>query len=72
MGTHHPFWRGWRKATPERKLQADAYAKLHTAGEVLEKLFPNQLKGIWQTVDRTEHTAEVYTKAYDRLLDAYR
>jgi len=72
MGTHNPFGRGWHKATLERKLQADACAKIHTAGEVLERLFPALLKEIGQPVDRNEPTAEEYTKVYDRLLDAYR
>jgi len=38
----------------------------------MEKLLPEHLKDFWQTVVRHEHTAEDYTREYDRALAAYR
>jgi hypothetical protein len=38
----------------------------------MEKLLPEYLKDFWQTVVRHEHTAEDYTREYDRALAAYR
>jgi len=34
----------------------------------MEKLLPEHLKDFWQTVVRHEHTAEDYTREYDRAL----
>jgi mycofactocin glycosyltransferase len=38
----------------------------------MEKLLPDQLKELWQTVECLKRPAEEYTQAYDRLLDTYR
>ena len=38
----------------------------------MEKLLPEYLKDYWQTVVRHEHTAEDYTREYDRALADYR
>lgn len=38
----------------------------------MEKLLPNQLKAFWQTVIQHQHSAEDYTREYERLLDGYR
>jgi SAM-dependent methyltransferase len=42
------------------------------AGGVMEKLLPEHLKEFWQTVERREHSAEDYTREYDRGLAEYR
>jgi 2-polyprenyl-3-methyl-5-hydroxy-6-metoxy-1,4-benzoquinol methylase len=38
----------------------------------MEKLLPEHLKDFWQTVVRHEHSAEDYTREYDRALAEYR
>jgi mycofactocin glycosyltransferase len=38
----------------------------------MEKLLPEHLKDFWQTVERHEHSAEDYTREYDRALAEYR
>jgi mycofactocin glycosyltransferase len=38
----------------------------------MEKLLPEHLKDFWQTVVRHEHSAEDYTREYDRTLAEYR
>src|SRR5215510_12645379 len=38
----------------------------------MEKLLPEHLKDFWQTVVRNEHTAEDYTREYDRAIAEYR
>jgi SAM-dependent methyltransferase len=38
----------------------------------MEKLLPEYLKDFWQTVLRHEHSAEDYTREYDRTLAEYR
>jgi SAM-dependent methyltransferase len=38
----------------------------------MEKLLPEHLKDFWQAVVRNEHTAEDYTREYDRALAEYR
>ena len=38
----------------------------------MDKLLPEQLKELWQTVERREHSAEDYTREYDRALAEYR
>jgi SAM-dependent methyltransferase len=41
-------------------------------GGVMEKLLPDHLKDFWQSVVRNEHTAEDYTREYDRTLAEFR
>jgi SAM-dependent methyltransferase len=41
-------------------------------GGMMEKLLPERLKDFWQTVERHEHSAEDYTREYDRALAEYR
>ena len=38
----------------------------------MEKLLPEHLKDFWQRVERNEHSAEDYTREYDRTLTEYR
>lgn len=38
----------------------------------MEKLLPEHLREFWQTVERREHSAEDYTREYDRALAEYR
>ena len=38
----------------------------------MEELLPNQLKAFWQTVLQHQHTAEDYTREYERSLADYR
>ena len=38
----------------------------------MEKLLPEHLKDFWQTVERHEHSAEDYTREYERALAEYR
>jgi SAM-dependent methyltransferase len=38
----------------------------------MEKLLPEHLKGFWDTVERHEHSAEDYTREYERALAEYR
>src|SRR5919106_1255158 len=38
----------------------------------MEKLLPDQLKAFWQTVLQHQHSAEDYSREYERLLSDYR
>ena len=38
----------------------------------MEKLLPEHFKDFWQTVERHEHSAEDYTREYDRARAEYR